>query len=311
MKPLEHAATATEPAPRVKLKLPPTQEELAVEAAPAEATPVDDSPYPVVGQVYDFMLPRAARVPDTSHGIILYLENLSVSFDGFKAIDDLNLYVERGELRCIIGPNGAGKTTLMDIVTGKTRPDSGSAYFGRTVDLLRLTEPEIAQAGIGRKFQKPTVFEQHTVFENLELAMAGERRGWKLLAAKLSGEQRDRIDETLGIIRLADHAHRPAGALSHGQKQWLEIGMLLMQNPLLLLVDEPVAGMTHEEMDHTAELLTQLAGERSVVVVEHDMDFVRSIARKVTVLHQGSVLAEGSMDEVQNDPRVVEVYLGE
>ena len=308
MKPLEPAASAL-PAP---VDTDAVHHAASQREAGAPATgPVDDSPYPVVGQVYDFMLPRAAREPDTSHGVILYLENLTVSFDGFKAIDDLSLYIDRGELRCIIGPNGAGKTTLMDIVTGKTRPDSGSAFFGRTVDLLRLTEPEIAQAGIGRKFQKPTVFEQHTVFENLELAMAGERRAWRLLTARLGGEQRDRIDEVLGIVRLGEHRARPAGALSHGQKQWLEIGMLLMQNPLLLLVDEPVAGMTHEEMEHTAELLTHLAGERSVVVVEHDMDFVRSIARRVTVLHQGSVLAEGSMDEVQNDPRVVEVYLGE
>ncbi len=308
MKPLEPAKAVAEPLPDATAES--TASDASVET-PTASDAVGDSPYPVVGQVYDFMLPRAAREPDTSHGVILYLENLTVSFDGFRAIDDLSLYIDRGELRCIIGPNGAGKTTLMDIVTGKTRPDSGSAFFGRTVDLLRLSEPEIAQAGIGRKFQKPTVFEQHTVFENLELAMAGERRAWRLLTAKLSGEQRDRIDEVLDIIRLGEQRARLAGALSHGQKQWLEIGMLLMQNPLLLLVDEPVAGMTGEEMEHTAELLKHLAGERSVVVVEHDMDFVRSIAEKVTVLHQGSVLAEGSMDEVQNDPRVVEVYLGE
>ena len=308
MKPLEPASAVAEPL--LDARAEPGVSDATV-PTPSAADAVDDSPYPVVGQVYDFMLPRAAREPDTSHGVILYLENLTVSFDGFRAIDDLSLYIDRGELRCIIGPNGAGKTTLMDIVTGKTRPDSGSAFFGRTVDLLRLSEPEIAQAGIGRKFQKPTVFEQHTVFENLELAMAGERRAWRLLTAKLNSEQRDRIDEVLDIIRLGEHRARPAGALSHGQKQWLEIGMLLMQNPLLLLVDEPVAGMTGEEMEHTAELLKHLAGERSVVVVEHDMDFVRSIAEKVTVLHQGAVLAEGSMDEVQNDPRVVEVYLGE
>ena len=174
-----------------------------------------------------------------------------------------------------------------------------------------MSEPDIAQAGIGRKFQKPTVFEHHSVFENLELSMAGDKRVWPTLTAQLSGPQRDRIDQVLEIIGLQEHRSRHAGALSHGQKQWLEIGMLLMQDPKLLLVDEPVAGMTHQEMDRTAELLTSLAGEHSVVVVEHDMDFVRSIARKVTVLHQGSVLAEGSMDEVQNDPRVVEVYLGE
>ena len=200
---------------------------------------------------------------------------------------------------------------MMDIITGKTRPDSGSAWFGQTIDLLRLTEPEIAEAGIGRKFQKPTVFEQQTVFQNLELAMAGDKRVWPTLFATLTGEQRDRIDEVLASIGLQAHVHQRAGSLSHGQKQWLEIGMLLMQDPHLLLVDEPVAGMTHQEMDRTAELLTSLAGRHSVVVVEHDMDFVRSIARKVTVLHQGRVLAEGPMDQVQNDPRVVEVYLGE
>ena len=251
-----------------------------------------------------------AEVLDISHQTILYLEGVSVNFDGFQAIQNLNLYIDAGELRCIIGPNGAGKTTLMDIVTGKTRPDTGTVYFGQTIDLLRLSEPEIANAGIGRKFQKPTVFEQHSVFENLELAMRGDKGVWASLTARLSGAQRDRIDAVLETIGLQDLARRRAGALSHGQKQWLEIGMLLMQEPKLLLVDEPVAGMTHQEMDHTAQLLTSLAGERSGVVVEHDMDFVRSIARKVTVLHQGSVLAEGSMDEVQNDPRVIEVYLG-
>ena len=262
-------------------------------------------------QVFDFMLQKTGLEVDVSHGTILYLEEISVSFDGFKAIDDLNLYIDAGELRCIIGPNGAGKTTMMDIITGKTRPDAGSAWFGQNIDLLRLSEPEIAQAGIGRKFQKPTVFEHHAVCENLELSMAGDKRVWPTLTARLSGEQRTRIDEVLEIVGLKEHQKRRAGALSHGQKQWLEIGMLLMQNPKLLLVDEPVAGMTHQEMDRTAELLTSLAGEHSVVVVEHDMDFVRSIARKVTVLHQGTVLAEGSMDDIQNDPRVVEVYLGE
>ena len=262
-------------------------------------------------QVWDFMVSTSDLELDLSHGTILYLEDVSVSFDGFKAINNLNLYIEAGELRCIIGPNGAGKTTMMDIITGKTRPDSGSAWFGQKIDLLRLSEPEIAQAGIGRKFQKPTVFEFHSVFENLELAMAGDKRVWPTFRARLSAAQRDRIAEVLETIGLQDNAQQRAGALSHGQKQWLEIGMLLMQTPHLLLVDEPVAGMTHQEMDRTAELLTSLAGKHSVVVVEHDMDFVRSIARKVTVLHQGSVLAEGSMDEVQNDPRVVEVYLGE
>ena len=262
-------------------------------------------------RVWDFMVKPASLELDVTHGTILYLENVSVSFDGFKAINNLNLYIDAGELRCIIGPNGAGKTTMMDIITGKTRPDSGSAWFGQKIDLLRLTEPEIAQVGIGRKFQKPTVFEHQPVFANLELAMAGDKRVWPTLFASLSGEQRDRIEEVLETIGLQEHAQRDAGALSHGQKQWLEIGMLLMQDPHLLLVDEPAAGMTHQEMDRTAELLTSLAGRHSVVVVEHDMDFVRSIARKVTVLHQGSVLAEGPMDEIQQDPRVKEVYLGE
>jgi urea transport system ATP-binding protein len=261
-------------------------------------------------RVWDFMVEAAELEVDLSHGTILYLEDLSVSFDGFKAIDRLNLYIDAGELRCIIGPNGAGKTTMMDIITGKTRPDSGSAWFGQNIDLLRLSEPEIAQVGIGRKFQRPTVFERHSVLENLELAMAGLKGVWRTLRAQLSGLQRDRMDEVLDIIDLVGQARRPAGALSHGQKQWLEIGMLLMQDPKLLLVDEPVAGMTHQEMDRTAELLTSLAGRHSVVVVEHDMDFVRSIARRVTVLHQGAVLAEGTMDQVQGDPRVIEVYLG-
>lgn len=262
-------------------------------------------------RVYDFMLDVSEFEVDVSHGMILYLEDISVSFDGFKAINDLNLYIGVGELRCIIGPNGAGKTTMMDIITGKTRPDAGTASFGQNIDLLHLSEPEIAQVGIGRKFQKPTVFEFHSVYENLELSMAGDKRVWSLLTARLSEREKERIDEVLETIGLQDNRKQMAGALSHGQKQWLEIGMLLMQNPRLLLVDEPVAGMTHQEMDRTAELLTSLAGEHSVVVVEHDMDFVRSIARKVTVLHQGSVLAEGTMDEVQNNPRVVEVYLGE
>ncbi len=260
---------------------------------------------------WDFMYSVKDLDLDVSQGIILYLEGLNVSFDGFKAINDLNFYVNAGELRCVIGPNGAGKTTMMDIVTGKTRPDSGTAYYGRNIDLLRLSESEIAEIGIGRKFQKPTVFEHHTVYENLELAMSGDKRVFPTLFARLSGAQRDRIDEVLAIIGLAGQARRAAGALSHGEKQWLEIGMLLMQDPQLLLVDEPVAGMTHQEMDRTAELLLSLEGRHSVVVVEHDMDFVRSIAKRVTVLHQGSVLAEGSMDEVQSDPRVIEVYLGE
>jgi len=256
---------------------------------------------------------RSSRAPnlDMSSNVILYVEGVTVSFDGFRALNDLSLYIEAGELRCIIGPNGAGKTTMMDVITGKTRPDEGSVWFGQTIDLLGLNEPEIAQAGIGRKFQKPTVFAEHSVFENLELAMSGDKGVWKTLFAKLSSEQGDRIDEVLKIVGLNDRRTNKAGALSHGQKQWLEIGMLLMQNPELLLVDEPVAGMTPQETERTAELLTSLAGKRSVVVVEHDMNFVRSLARKVTVLHEGHVLAEGSMDEVQNNKRVREVYLGE
>ncbi len=262
-------------------------------------------------QVFDFLLQAQPPSLDLSHNIILYLEGLNKSFDGFKAINNLNLYIETGELRCIIGPNGAGKSTMMDIITGKTHPDSGQAWFGQKLDLLTMDEPEIAEAGIGRKFQKPTVFENLNVLQNLELAMAQNKRVWPLLTAALNGEQQALIDEVLGIIGLEALAQSSAGKLSHGQKQWLEIGMLLMQKPALLLVDEPVAGMTHQEMERTAELLTSLAGKHSVIVVEHDMDFVRSIANKVTVLHQGGVLAEGSMSDVQNDPRVIEVYLGE
>ncbi|MFO7859125.1 MAG: urea ABC transporter ATP-binding protein UrtD [Ectothiorhodospiraceae bacterium] len=263
-------------------------------------------------RVFDVVNRPAEDTPvDTSHGVVLYLENITKSFDGFKALDDLTLYIGDGELRCIIGPNGAGKTTLMDVITGKTRPDTGTAYFGQRINLLQLNEHQVAQRGIGRKFQKPTVYEHHTVFENLELAMHADRRVLTSLAWRLTGEQHDRIDEVAELIGLAGQQRTSAGALSHGQKQWLEIGSLLMQDPRLLLVDEPVAGMTGQESEATAELLTSLAGRHSVVVVEHDMDFVRSIARQVTVLHQGSVLAEGSMDQVQNDPRVREVYLGE
>jgi urea transport system ATP-binding protein len=266
-------------------------------------------------RVFDFVaqasLPSLSERVDTSHGTILYLEGVTVSFDGFKALNDLNLYLDAGELRCIIGPNGAGKSTMMDVITGKTRPDAGSVYFGQSLDLLRLREAEIAQAGIGRKFQKPTVFQNHTVFENLELALQTNKNVRHSLRARLDGGQRTRIEEVLVLIGLETHYARLAGLLSHGQKQWLEIGMLLVQNPQVLLVDEPVAGMTHQEVDNTAELLTSLAGRHTVVVVEHDMEFVRAIARKVTVLHEGSVLAEGDMDTVQNDPRVVQVYLGE
>ncbi len=261
-------------------------------------------------RVFDFVLDYDRLPIDTSHGPILYLENLSISFDGFKALDDLTLYVDDGELRCIIGPNGAGKTTMMDVITGRIRPDAGSAWLGQRIDLLSMTEPQIARAGIGRKFQKPTVFENLSVRENLSLSLKMPRGVWHALGAGLDGTQNDAIDEVLALTTLLEQGGLPAASLSHGQKQWLEIGMLLLQQPRLLLVDEPVAGMTQQETERTAELLTSLAGERSVVVVEHDMEFVRSIARTVTVLHQGSVLAEGSMDEIQANPEVIEVYLG-
>lgn len=247
---------------------------------------------------------------DVSHDVILYVEGLSVSFDGFKALNDLNLYINDGELRCLIGANGAGKTTLMDVITGKTRCDKGQVYFGQSINLLQHDEAEIAQLGVGRKFQKPTVFEAQTVFVNLELSLKTAKGVWSTLFATLSGEQLDRIDEVLETIGLTEQRNMMAGALSHGQKQWLEIGMLLAADPRLLLIDEPVAGMTAQETERTAELLTSLAGKRTVVVVEHDMAFVRSIARHVTVLHQGSVLAEGTMDQVQNNQDVIEVYLG-
>lgn len=247
---------------------------------------------------------------DTSHRTVLYLDDISVSFDGFKALNKLTLNIDVGELRCVIGPNGAGKTTMMDVITGKTRPDSGSAFFGQTIDLTRLTEAQIAHAGIGRKFQKPTIFEHHSAFENLELAMKQDKRVRRTLAARLSREQQDRIAAMLDQVRLSHCADRPAGLLSHGQKQWLEIGMLLMQEPKLLLLDEPVAGMTDEETERTAELFLSLAGEHSLIVVEHDMAFIATISRVVTVLHEGSVLAEGTLADVQNDQRVIEVYLG-
>jgi urea transport system ATP-binding protein len=247
---------------------------------------------------------------DTTHGRILYLEDVSVSFDGFKAINKLSLDIAPGELRCIIGPNGAGKTTMMDIVTGKTRPDSGSVYFGSTIDLLRYRESEIAGLGIGRKFQKPTVFEQLSVFENLELALKTDKGVGRSMRFRLDSAQSDRLADTLHTIHLDDQVSRQAGLLSHGQKQWLEIGMLLMQDPLLLLLDEPVAGMTDEETERTAELFLSLKGRHSLMVVEHDMSFIRAISEVVTVLCDGSVLAQGTLDQVQADERVIEVYLG-
>jgi urea transport system ATP-binding protein len=247
---------------------------------------------------------------DITHGRILYLEDVNVSFDGFKAINNLSLDIAPGELRCIIGPNGAGKTTMMDIITGKTRPDSGTVFFGSTIDLLRYTEPQIAQLGIGRKFQKPTVFEQLTVFENLELALKTDKAVKASVFFKLDSTQSDRLLEVLNTIHLAADMTRLAGNLSHGQKQWLEIGMLLMQDPKLLLLDEPVAGMTDQETERTAELFLSLKGKHSLVVVEHDMSFIRTISEIVTVLCDGSVLAQGTLDQVQADERVIEVYLG-
>jgi len=249
---------------------------------------------------------------DVSHGVILYLEDICVDFDGFKALNNLTLDIGVGELRCIIGPNGAGKTTMMDVITGKTIPTSGQAFFGQTIDLSTMTEAEIAHSGIGRKFQRPTVFEHHTIFENLELALKVNKAVWPTLFARLTGQQRDKIYVTLELLKLEKLYKRQAGLLSHGQKQWLEIGMLLMQDPKLLLLDEPVAGMTDAETERTAELFNSLRGKHSLVVVEHDMDFVESIALdgKVTVLCEGSVLAEGKMQTVQNNPRVIEVYLG-
>ncbi|MCX7659304.1 urea ABC transporter ATP-binding protein UrtD [Caldimonas sp.] len=257
---------------------------------------------------------RAGEV-DLAHGVILYLEDITVSFDGFRALDALSLSIAAGELRCIIGPNGAGKTTMMDVITGKTRPQAGRAFFGSTIDLLRLRESEIATMGIGRKFQKPTVYERLSVFENLELSLRADRSVRASMFSRLSGEQLDRIGEVLSLIHLREVARRAAGLLSHGQKQWLEIGMLLMQDPKLLLLDEPVAGMTDEETERTAELFLSLQGSHSLVVVEHDMKFIHDLTRddpskKVTVLHEGRVLAEGSLAQVQANEKVIEVYLG-
>jgi urea transport system ATP-binding protein len=274
-------------------------------------------PYPAVELPSKAKQARAAddtktRIARMGHSM-LWVDNITVSFDGFKALNNLNLVLMPGELRCIIGPNGAGKTTMMDVITGKTRPDVGAVYMdGATIELTRLTEPEIARRGIGRKFQRPTVFEQLSTFENLELACKGPRGVFRVLKATLTGESRDRIDSVLKTIGLSEHRDLRSGLLSHGQKQWLEIGMLLVQDPKVMLIDEPVAGMTPAEIDRTTELLISLAGDRTVVVVEHDMEFVRRLAaaRTVTVLHEGSILAEGSMDDVQENPKVIEVYLG-
>jgi len=262
------------------------------------------------GQNAGFARVRHSQEVDVTHGRILYLEDVNVSFDGFKAIKHLSLDIAPGELRCIIGPNGAGKTTMMDIITGKTRPDSGTVFFGSTIDLLRHSEPEIAQLGIGRKFQKPTVFEQLSVYENLELALKTHKGVRASVFFKRSPEQADRLIEVLHTIHLQDSLNRQAGLLSHGQKQWLEIGMLLMQDPKLLLLDEPVAGMTDQETERTAELFLSLKGKHSLVVVEHDMAFIKAISDTVTVLCEGSVLAQGPLAQVQADERVIEVYLG-
>jgi urea transport system ATP-binding protein len=256
---------------------------------------------------------RASGEAYFGQGVALYVDDVHVSFDGFKALKGLSLTIDVGELRCIIGPNGAGKTTMMDCITGKTRPDSGRISFGSNVDVLRLSEAEITQAGIGRKFQKPTVYERLSVFHNLELALKGDRGVQAALFHRLSGEQRDRIGQVLVQTHLAEHAGRSAGLLSHGQKQWLEIGMLLMQDPKLLLLDEPVAGMTDHETERTAELFLSLEGQHSLVVVEHDMAFVEMLTegrKTVTVLHEGRVLAEGRLADVQANEQVVEVYLG-
>jgi len=241
---------------------------------------------------------------------ILTLEGVNKTFDGFKAINDLNFYMDEGELRTVIGPNGAGKSTMLDIITGRTRPDKGKAEFGFDTDLTSLNEYQINRLGVGRKFQTPSVYVAHTVFENIWLSLEGPRSVWSTLFSRITPAQRDRIQEVLKTVGLAERANEKAGLLSHGQKQWLEIGMLLAQNPKLLLVDEPAAGMTDEETHKTGELLMSLAGKHSIIVIEHDMVFVRQIAKKVTVLHQGHVLCEGTVDEVQNDERVVEVYLG-
>ncbi len=241
---------------------------------------------------------------------LLYLDGVTVSFDGFRALNSLSLVLAPGEMRAVIGPNGAGKTTMMDVITGKTRPDQGQVIYRADTDLTRLDEAAIAEMGIGRKFQKPTVFEPLSVWDNLLLALSGKRGPRETLFARETGEERARIAAILETIRLTEHRNRRAADLSHGQKQWLEIGMLLAQDPQLLLVDEPVAGMTDGETAQTAELLRTINQTHSVVVVEHDMGFVRALGVKVTVLHEGAVLSEGSIDHVSADPRVIEVYLG-
>jgi len=248
--------------------------------------------------------------PALAHDSLLYLDGVTVSFDGFRALNGLSLVIYDGELRTIIGPNGAGKTTMMDVITGKTRPDQGDVMFGGRVDLTRLDEAAIANLGIGRKFQKPTVFENLTVLDNLDLALKNERGIWRTLVARTQREDARRIDEALATIGLSAQRGERAGNLSHGQKQWLEIGMLLVQDTQLILLDEPVAGMTDHETEKTADLIREIVGRHTVVVVEHDMEFVRSLDAMTTVLHEGRVLAEGTIEAVQNNPEVIEVYLG-
>jgi|TARA_B110000495_G_scaffold200817_1_gene216839 urea transport system ATP-binding protein len=245
---------------------------------------------------------------------ILSVDGVSKSFDGFKAINDLSFYLEEGELRTIIGPNGAGKSTFMDLITARTRPDEGEITFhlenGHDVDLRRVREHQVSQLGIGRKFQNPTVYSSHSVYDNIQLSLNNNRGIWASLLFKEQKQDRDKIFEVMKTIRLQDQKDTLAGALSHGQKQWLEIGMLLAQDPKIMLVDEPAAGMSDEETDRTGELLLSLAGKHSLIVIEHDMEFVRQIASRVTVLHQGSVLKEGDFDAVRSDEKVIEVYLG-
>ena len=269
---------------------------------PMKRTPSDGAPGVVTSP--------GEKQPNTTHGSILYIDGVSVTFDGFKALSELSLVVEKGEMRAVIGPNGAGKTTMMDVVSGRTRPDQGRAIFDGKVDLTKLDEASIAELGIGRKFQKPTVFESQTVVENLELALKADKRVFPTLFRRSTPSRGQRLQEVLEVVALHDHRDMQAGSLSHGQKQWLEIGMLLAQDPELLMVDEPVAGMTDLETEQTVELLRRISSDRSILVVEHDMEFVRALDTKVTVLHEGSVLAEGTLDFVQNNERVIEVYLG-
>jgi urea transport system ATP-binding protein len=251
-----------------------------------------------------------AKTKHIDQPTVLYMDGVSVSFDGFKALNSLSLFIEPGEMRAIIGPNGAGKTTMMDVITGKTRPDEGTILFNDEYDLTRFDEAQVANMGVGRKFQKPSVIESLTVFENLEMSLKGGRSVWQALTHKLTSAKQDKIDEILSMIDLKDRLYEDAGSLSHGQKQWLEIGMLLGQEPELLLIDEPAAGMTDEETMKTAELFKELSKKHSLMVVEHDMDFIEALDCRVTVLHEGSVLAEGSLANVKNNQQVIEVYLG-